>query len=88
MSDSDTHPLAPFYDSRGTDLADFTSTDYYGVGGDIDDLRQVTVEIWDAFAPEPSDLGPEDLGWMKVHVDPLSPEVFVVEQKVLDLPDS
>jgi hypothetical protein len=86
LSDVDTHPNAAVYAGRGTDLATVDSSFYHGVGGDIDNLTQVVVEIWDRFDPEPADFGAEDYGWLVVDIDPTTPEVFSFEQRFIDLP--
>jgi glycerophosphoryl diester phosphodiesterase len=85
LSDSDTHPNAEFYAGEGrTDLAGVDSAFYHGVGGDIDNLTQVVVEIWDRFDPEPEFLADEDFGWLSVTIDPRSDEVFSFEQRYVD----
>ncbi len=89
LSDSDTHPNAEFYAARGTDLATVDSAFYHGVGGDIENLTQVVVEIWDRFEPEPDPavFDEEDFGWLAVAIDPSTPEVFSVEQKFVETDD-
>ena len=84
LDDSDTHPFAEFYAARGTDLSTVDSEFYHGVGGDIDNLTQVVVEIWDRFAPEPDGFLEEDYGWLVVDIDPDSDEVFSFEQRFVD----
>ncbi|MEL6893302.1 MAG: hypothetical protein AAFP84_17045 [Actinomycetota bacterium] len=85
LSDADTHPNAEFYTWRGVDLATVDSAFYHGVGGDIDNLTQVVVEIWDRFAPEPDEsvIDANDFGWLELRIDPSTPEVFSYEQRYL-----
>ncbi len=86
FSDEDTHPLAEYYTFRGIDLATVDSDFYHGEVTRAPNVTQVVFDIWDRFVPEPEGFGPEDFGWLRVTIDPDSPEVFSFTQEFIDRP--